>query len=313
MISRRTMIVSGAAGICGSGAATLKQHRRPLPPARVAAFKAHSYSADFESIVVQGLEACGIALRGKVALVKPNLVEYVAGQPVHTHSSVLAGTIAALARQGAHVIVGEGPGHRRDTLDMARAAGYAEAVPDLERQFVDLNLDDVRQAGDMAGGPLYLSATALSADVIVSVAKMKTHHWAGATLSMKNLFGVVPGAVYGWPKNHLHFRGIEETIAALYRRFPRTIGIVDGVVAMEGNGPIQGRAIPAGVVVVGSDLAAVDATCCRIMGIDPAHIGYLNKVDGARIHLDETAQRGENLSVLTRPFDLPPRLSHLRA
>ena len=46
--------------------------------------------------------------------------------------------------------------------------------------------------------------------------KMKTHHWVGATLSMKNLFGVVPGGIYGWPKNVLHWSGLEESIADLH-------------------------------------------------------------------------------------------------
>jgi uncharacterized protein (DUF362 family) len=61
------------------------------------------------------------------------------------------------------------------------------------------------------------------ADLIVSLAKMKTHHWAGATLSMKNFFGVVPGSVYGWPKNKLHYLGISESIVALNRQFRNTL------------------------------------------------------------------------------------------
>ena len=60
-----------------------------------------------------------------------------------------------------------------------------------------------------AGKPeFYFPVTVLDADLIVSVAKMKTHHWAGATLSLKNLFGTLPGICYGWPKNELHWRGI---------------------------------------------------------------------------------------------------------
>ena len=110
--------------------------------------------------------------------------------------------------------------------------------------------------------------TVLGADLIVSLAKMKTHHWAGATLSMKNLFGLVPGAIYGWPKNKLHYIGIPRSVVELSRHFRNTYAIVDGVVGMEGNGPIQGTPKPAGVLVMGHDLVAVDSTCCRIMGID---------------------------------------------
>ncbi|PYT11174.1 MAG: hypothetical protein DMG59_27135, partial [Acidobacteria bacterium] len=122
---------------------------------------------------------------------------------------------------------------------------------------------------------LYLPHTALGADLLVSLPKMKTHHWVGATLSMKNFFGLVPGGVYGWPKNVLHWAGINECIADLYRAFPRHFALVDGIDGMEGNGPIQGRTRHAGLIVAGSDLAAVDATCCRIMRIDPDKIEYL--------------------------------------
>ena len=115
---------------------------------------------------------------------------------------------------------------------------------------------------------LYLPHTVLDCDLLVSLPKMKTHHWAGATLAMKNLFGLVPGGVYGWPKNVLHWAGIPESIVDLHHLFPRQFAIVDGIVGMEGNGPIQGTPKHAGVLVAGSDVAAVDATCCRIMGID---------------------------------------------
>lgn len=241
--------------------------------------KAGSYSADFENIILNGLALCGIHPGGKVVLVKPNLVEYDPGAPIHTHAAVLAGCIAALEKLGATVIVGEGPGHRRDTLEMATAAGYKQAVPRFESSFRDLNLDDVERVHDFCGErDFYFPRTALACDLIVSLARMKTHHWAGATLSMKNLFGLVPGAVYGWPKNKLHFLGLDQSIAALYHRFPKAIGIVDGVVGMEGNGPIQGQPKQTGAIIVGRDLAAVDMACCRLMGISSERVSYLQKL-----------------------------------
>jgi uncharacterized protein (DUF362 family) len=147
----------------------------------------------------------------------------------------------------------------------------------------------------------------------VSLARMKTHHWAGATLAIKNLFGVVPGALYGWPKNHLHQVGINRVAAELYRILPRSFAIVDGIVGMEGNGPVQGRPRPCGVVVMGADLAAVDATACRIMGIDPAKIEYLRQ-SAARGHVAERQieQRGESIASVRTPFALIPEFQHVR-
>jgi uncharacterized protein (DUF362 family) len=145
--------------------------------------------------------------------------------------------------------------------------------------------------------------------------KMKTHHWAGATLSMKNLFGVVPGAVYGWPKNVLHWAGIEESIADLHALFPRQFAIVDGIVGMQGNGPIEGVAKKVGVLVAGADPVAVDATCCRIMRIDPMRIGYLKLAsEGVEAQISERniQQTGESIASVATPFDLIPEFQSIR-
>jgi uncharacterized protein (DUF362 family) len=122
---------------------------------------------------------------------------------------------------------------------------------------------------------------------------------------MKNLFGLVPGGVYGWPKNVLHWAGIAESIVDIHRLFPRQFAIVDGIVGMEGNGPIQGTPKHAGVLVAGSDVAAVDATCCRIMGIEPKHIEYLRIARGEE-NLGESAFRqiGEPIASVHTPFQL---------
>jgi uncharacterized protein (DUF362 family) len=218
----------------------------------------------------------------------------------------------------ASVRIGEGPGHRRNTLDLADAAGYFSTVPRFEDVFVDLNLDAVsrvrlsRQISRI--DKLYLPNTALGADLLISIPKMKTHHWVGATLSMKNLFGVVPGGVYGWPKNMLHWAGINESIVDLHAAFPRQFAVVDGIVGMEGNGPIQGTPKHAGLLVAGRDVRAVDATCCRIMGIDPLKISYLQPSVAADASLldGDVRQIGETVASTTTPFALIPEFRGVR-
>ena len=220
-------------------------------------------------------------VRGRTVVLKPNLVEFEPGTSINTHPLLVhAAYEAFLAAGAAGVRIAEGPGHRRNTLDLAEAAGYFRTFPRFEELFVDLNLDDVTrvQPKDPVLGnlrKLYLPNTVLGAGLLVSMPKMKTHHLVGATLSMKNLFGTVPGGIYGWPKNALHWAGIPECIADLHAIYPRKFAIVDGIVGMDGNGPIQGDPKPVGIVVAGSDPLAVDATCCRVMRIDPFRIGYL--------------------------------------
>lgn len=120
---------------------------------------------------------------------------------------------------------------------------------------------------------------------------------------MKNLFGVMPGSVYGWPKNVLHFNNISRSILDINATITPHFAIVDGITGMQGDGPIMGEPIQAGVVVMGRNLPAVDATCCRIMGIDPQRVDYLRAADNliGPIGSRHITQRGEKIEdVLTR-------------
>src|SRR5205807_2637142 len=127
--------------------------------------------------------------------------------------------------------------------------------------FVDLNHDEPKRLLNLGRltklDYLYLSRTAATADVLISLPKLKTHHWAGATLSLKNLFGTLPGVCYGWPKNELHWRGIDNSIVDIALTRTPDLAIVDGIVGMEGDGPLNGTPKEMGTVVMGSDLLAV--------------------------------------------------------
>jgi uncharacterized protein (DUF362 family) len=258
-------------------------------------------------------------VRGRNVVLKPNLVEFEPESSINTNPLVVHAAFEAFRALGAaSVRIAEGPGHRRNTLDLAEAAGYFQVVPGFEDNFVDLNLDEVTRVHPARQfsriDKLYLPNTALGADLLVSIAKMKTHHWVGATLSMKNLFGVVPSGIYGWPKNVLHWAGIDESIADLHFAFPRQMAIVDGIVGMEGNGPIQGSPKPVGVLVAGRDPVAVDSTCCRIMKIDPLRIQYLRLTAEGDGYMTERniQQIGEPVAAVATPFKLIPEFATLR-
>ena len=204
--------------------------------------RAASYTSELPDLLLRGAAACGLDVRGKRVLLKPNLVEFDSSTAVNTHAALVAAAVEVFTKLGADVRIGEGPGHRRDTVFLAEEAGYRRGIPDFDRRFIDLNRDDVAAVDGFAGeARFYLPRAALGADLIVSLAKMKTHHWAGATLSMKNFFGIVPGAIYGWPKNRLHYIGIDRAVLALYRLFPRSFAIVDGITGRQLGNPIGTR------------------------------------------------------------------------
>jgi uncharacterized protein (DUF362 family) len=313
----RRELLTGAAAVTLAGCGI---EQRPIVPSRVSIVKAPAYDQSIYETMRRLLAGQLGDVRGKRILLKPNLVEFEPGSCINTNPIVVHAAFEAFRAMGAaEVRIAEGPGHRRNTLDLADAAGYFHTVPDFENSFVDLNLDEVtrvrpeRQFSRIK--KLYLPNSALRADLLVSMAKMKTHHWAGATLSMKNLFGTVPSGIYGWPKNVLHWAGIDESIADLHAAFPRQFAIVDGIIGMEGNGPIQGTPKHAGVLVAGSDPVAVDATCCRIMKIDPFQIQYLRLAaaqPGAHFAERNVEQIGESIESVATPFELIPEFRRIR-
>ena len=311
-VTRREVLAGAAAGALAGCS------RVPGPAPLVSIVRAASYSEDLLGIIRRLLAEHKVEARGRRVVLKPNLVEFDPGTAINTHPDVVQAALEAFRSLGAaEVRIAEGPGHRRNTLELAEAAGYFQAIPKFEDIFTDLNLDDLARV-DVPGArsrmsSYYLPHTALGADLLVSIPKMKCHHWVGATLSMKNLFGLVPGGVYGWPKNVLHWAGIPECIADLDGLFPRGFSIVDGIVGMEGNGPIQGTPKQVGVIVGGAGRVAVDATCCRIMRIDPALIPYLTMAEkNGETVAASVRQIGEPVRAVQTEFRLVPEFGPLR-
>ncbi len=313
-LTRREFLVAPAAGLALAGCGARPEGRSEN---RVSVLRQPDYGQAVYGELRRTLAGHRLNVRGKRVLLKPNLVEFEPGSPINTNPVLVHAALEAFRELGADVLIGEGPGHRRNTLDMAEAAGYFDTIPGFEDIFTDLNLDRVAEVHlahpHSRLKSVYLAQSAVSCDLLISLPKMKTHHWVGATLSMKNLFGTVSGGIYGWPKNILHWAGIPECVADLYRALPRHFAIVDGIVGMEGNGPIQGTPKPAGVVVAGANLAAVDATCCRIMGIDPHRIEYLKLAAGnVEDLLRSVRQIGETVESVKTRFDLLPEWSGIR-
>jgi uncharacterized protein (DUF362 family) len=291
-------------------------------PARsaMAILPAASYDADLTDVITRGLAMLGVSVAGRRVFLKPNMVEYESHSAINTHPHVVAAAAVAFQRAGAReVVVGEGPGHRRDIEYLLAGTGLDDALRAEGLRFVDLNQDDVHlvplKTRFMGLEALWLPTALVQSDFIVSMPKLKTHHLAGVTASMKNLFGVVPGAVYGWPKNLLHFKGIQNSIVDLTATIRPQLAIVDAVVAMEGDGPIMGRPRAMGFLAMGADLPAVDATCARIIGLDPDKVPYLSIASQflGNVSDDHIEQRGERPSRYRTRFDVIESIQQMQA
>jgi uncharacterized protein (DUF362 family) len=89
--------------------------------------------------------------------------------------------------------------------------------------------------------------------------------------------------------------------------------IVDGIVGMEGNGPIQGAPKAAGVLVLGDDPVAVDATCARVMGLLPEKINHIARAAVLLGHIqpEKINQVGESIESTRTPFAVIEAFRHL--
>jgi uncharacterized protein (DUF362 family) len=323
-IDRRRFIGS-AAGVAATTAVATDwswpkhsvSYRRPR--SFVAILNAAEYSEKTETLLMEGLRLFRFSLRGKTVLLKPNLVEDLPG-PVNTNANIIGAAARCFLRLGAtRVVIGEGPGHQRDTELVVQAAGLKPHLAERRIEFVDLNRDElakVKLKANYSGlGELWLPRTVLDSDFVVSMPKVKTHHWAGVTLSLKNMFGIVPGMKYGWPKNLLHWHGIHESILDICATEPIHFVIADGITAMEGNGPLQGTARELGRIVLAADPVAADATCARLMGFDPHRVQHLS--EGGRflgnLRADRITMLAERMEGPIRPFAVLPEFQYLLA
>ena len=315
-VGRRAFLV-GAGLVAGTaGTRLLWDYTEGFQSAAVAVMKAQRYDARLETILRDGLNELGIDARwakGKSILLKPNLVVPGKEMPhANTHPEVIRAAAELFRRWDARdVFVAEGHAHYRDSRLVLDESGVTPMLEEAGLQYVDLNHDEVFSEKNRLGlngiPRFYLPRTLRRADLIVSLAKMKTHHWAGVTLSMKNLFGVVPGICYGWPKNVLHVAGIPQSILDLTATVRPHLAIIDGIVGMEGDGPIMGTPKRANLLVMGQNLPAVDATAARLMGFDPRRVSYLRAASGrlGPIGSRRIRQRGEPLKGLVQRFELP--------
>ena len=145
---------------------------------------------------------------------------------------------------------------------------------------------------------------------IISAAKLKTHVNTGVTLGMKNMFGLLPDKF----KAKYHAMGISRVIVDINTVLKPALTVIDGFVAMEGKGPVDGTPVPMGIIIAGKDVVATDVVACGVMGIDPHSILHIRRaLEKGLGSIDGIQILGEKIENVTRTFRRPEVTSTLEA
>ena len=181
-------------------------------------------------------------------------------------------------------------------------SGLMKRIEEWSVKFKNLSKDEYEEH-QIGGATFRIPRTVLDADYLINLPKIKTEGHTRVTLSMKNLFGIL---VEG-KKNRLH-RYLDDLLPYLSRVIRQDLIVVDGIVCMEGNGPLIGTPKCLNVVVAGTNPVEVDSVCTRIMGIEPTevkHIANASLMGLGEMDIDKIQVLGERLEDVSTSFDKP--------
>ncbi|MDI6756975.1 MAG: DUF362 domain-containing protein [Endomicrobiia bacterium] len=250
--------------------------------AQVAILRCPDYDVGrVEAVVERGFELLGGSKRffgeGESILLKPNMLS--AKKPdiaVTTHPDFLKGVARAFKKFAGEVSVGDSPGGAVSGTDRVWSETGIGAACDSEKIYkvvfektgsVPLPSQNPRNKRIKT---IDIAKAVLDGAALVSLPKMKTHTLMLFTGAVKNLYGCVPGL----RKAHYHFMAVHpddfgELLADIMLLTKPRFAVADAIVSMEGEGPSAGISRHTGLIIMGSDLVAVDAVMAAIMGFDP--------------------------------------------
>ncbi|MDY6917701.1 MAG: DUF362 domain-containing protein [Chloroflexota bacterium] len=246
---------------------------------KVALVRCETYEdEDVLRAVRTGIDLLGgsgaFAQPGERIVLKPNvLVGVDPTKCVTTHPSVLRAVATLLKEAGANVSYGDSPSVGMCQLNLRRA-GLKQVGDELGIELAEFDTGrTVAHADALLIKSFVVANGVLDADALVSLPKLKTHPLTRFTGAVKNQFGCIPGVLKS--RYHVklpdpyHFATMLVDLNTLIR--PR-LAVMDGIVAMEGNGPRSGTPKALGVLLLSSDLIALDATACRLIALDPEFV-----------------------------------------
>lgn len=204
-----------------------------------------------------------------------NLV-YEHGKTVSlTDPAVVEGTIRALREvTDAEILVGDATTDG-DADGLYRKLGLTQRLASYPGvRLVDFSASELVEVPmrhpDAMFKSYFLPREVAQADAIVSVAKMKAHLSVGFTLCIKNLFGLMPMAVYGSPRLYLHDKLVRlpRVLSDMAQWMNPCLNVVDGIVA-SAKREWGGETLTPGVILAGTNIVATDSVGARVMGFEP--------------------------------------------
>ena len=212
---------------------------------------------------------------GDVVFIKPNVCGGVVGKRgSYTSPEVITALIELIKKKSSRIIVGEADSEMYDADRMLSETGIRRAAEDCGAEVVNLSKGEmVKKVVPDAYilKEFEISKAIAEADKIISVPVAKAHSITDVTLSLKCMFGILPGK----HKAKYHKLGIDMVITDLVKAFPPHLSVVDATVGMEGEGPFKGNPVALNLIICGDNAVAADSVTSSILGYKPAKIKHL--------------------------------------
>ncbi|BCS80498.1 DUF362 domain-containing protein [Anaerocellum diazotrophicum] len=242
---------------------------------KVAIVKCDTYNLqNVKDAILKGINLIGCEIPKKdCVLVKPNLLMKKSPEDaVTTHPTVVQATVEIIKEKVAKVIIADSPGgpYTKKRLENIYQAAGIKVLENLENVY--LNYDTSYRDLNVERSTfkkLSLISPYFESQGIINLPKLKTHQMAVFTGAVKNLFGLVPGG----QKAEMHFRFQDvrrfmEMLIEIFIVAKPMLNIMDGIVAMEGEGPSAGKPKKLGILLISEDAIALDYVACKIIGLD---------------------------------------------
>jgi len=282
---------------------------------RVSGYDRNQVASAIERAVI----ACGgwdhLVKRGDRVLVKPNCISGApADRPVQTHPAVIIEVCRQLIDAGAKPFIGDSPAWGSLPTNL-RQLGLMDELGSLGVDVVEFKRPiKAKNPRGKVFSTLTVDAAALEADAIVNVPKFKAHRQLLLTVAIKNMFGCVVGRRKAWwhVKAGSYENYFGRMLVETFELLRPAITIIDGIVAMQGPGPIKGRPCDMGLILASTDGPALERIAAEIIGIKPARLRTLlaaRELDVGTPYLDRIDVVGEPLAeVRLADFELPKLL-----